>query len=327
MTSTTAKKAISIALIIAGVVALASVPTVTESDSTINLLILIFLHTMLASSWNILGGYTGQVNLGHAAFFGLGTLLTRLLYTHGFPLFPSLLAGGVLAVVFAMVIGIPAFRLRLRGDYFAIGTLALAQILYVTVGNVLPKISSLPTEYIATYQLAPRYYVALALALFTIGVACLVVNSRIGLGMMAVREGEDAAESLGVNALKHKLFALGVSAFLGGLAGGAFAYYHVSYYYNFPFTPPWSLDPVTMAFVGGVGTIIGPIVGAVFFVVLREYLVLNVGEYHLLVFGVLFILVVLFLPEGLVGAWERVRQMHTRRSRREKAMPSPQEEG
>jgi branched-chain amino acid transport system permease protein len=321
----TAKKIISVALLGLGVVALASVPTVVESDSTINLLILTFIYTMLASSWNILGGYTGQINLGHAAFFGLGTLATRLLYIKGFPLFPSLLAGAVVAVVFAMFIGVPAFRLRLRGDYFTIGTLALAQILYVTVGNVLPTVSSLPTQYIVTYQLAPRYYLILALALFTIGVAYVLVNSRIGLGIMAVREDEAAAESLGVNALKHKLIALAFSAFLGGLAGGAFAYYHVSYYYHFPFTPPWSLDPVTMAFIGGVGTIIGPIVGAVFFVVLKEYLVLHVGEYHLIVFGVLFILVVLFLPGGLVGAWERVRQVLTRQSRR-KSRLSPQEE-
>jgi branched-chain amino acid transport system permease protein len=248
------------------------------------------------------------------------------LYTEGFPLFPSLLAGGVVAVAFAMFIGIPAFRLRLRGDYFAIGTLALAQILYVTVGNVFPTISSLPTQHIVTYQLAPRYYVILALLLFTVGVAYALVNSRLGLGMMAVREDEDAAESLGVNALKHKLLALAFSAFLGGLAGGAFAYYHVSYYFNFPFTPPWSLDPVTMAYIGGVGTIVGPIVGAVFFVVIKEYLVLNVGEYHLLVFGVLFILVVLFLPGGLVEAWERVKQMLTRQSRQRGFKPAPQEE-
>jgi branched-chain amino acid transport system permease protein len=323
----TAKRIISIALLVAGVVALAFIPTAVESDSIINLLILIFIYTMLSSSWNILGGYTGQVNLGHAAFFGLGTLATRLLlYTKGLPLFPSLLAGGVVAVAFAMLIGIPAFRLRLRGDYFAIGTLALAQILYVTVGNVLPKISSLPIQHIVTYQLAPRYYVILALALFTIGVAYVLVKSRLGLGMMAVKQDEDAAESLGINALKHKLLALAFSAFLGGLAGGAFAYYHVSYYYNFPFTPPWSLDPVTMAYIGGVGTIVGPIVGAVFFVVIKEYLVLNVGEYHLIIFGVLFILVVLFLPGGLVEAWERIQQVLTRRSRRGKLKLSFQKE-
>lgn len=320
----TVKKIISIALLVVGVVALAFVPTVVESDSTINLLILIFIYTMLSSSWNILGGYTGQINLGHAAFFGLGTLATRLLYTQGFPLFPGLLAGGVVAVAFAMFIGIPAFRLRLRGDYFTIGTLALAQILYVTVGNVLPKITYLPIEDIQNYELDFRYYIILALALFTIGVAYVLVKSRLGLGMMAVKENEDAAESLGVNAFRHKLLALAFSAFLGGLAGGAYAYYQTSYYFNYTFTPLWSLDPVTMAFVGGRGTIIGPIIGAVFFVVLKEWLVLNVGEYHLIVFGTLFILVVLFLPGGLVEAWEKIREALSRRPKLKESRLSPQ---
>ena len=123
---------------------------------------------------------------------------------------------------------------------------------------------------------------------------------------MAVREEEDDAESLGINALTHKLLAFGVSAFFTGLAGGAFAYYHVSYYFQYPFTPIWSLDMLTMVYIGGTGTILGPIIGAVFFGVVKEFLVLNVGEYHLIIFGVLFILVVLFLPGGIVEAWERI---------------------
>jgi branched-chain amino acid transport system permease protein len=102
------------------------------------------------------------------------------------------------------------------------------------------------------------------------------------------------------------LIALLVSAFLTGLAGGAFAYYHVSYYYQFTFTPIWSFDTLTMVYIGGQGTILGPIVGAVFFVLMREFLVLNLGEYHLIVFGVMFILVVLFLPGGLMEGGERV---------------------
>ena len=130
--------------------------------------------------------------------------------------------------------------------------------------------------------------------------------------MMAVREDEDAAESLGVSALSHKLLALGISAFFTGLAGGAFAYYHVSYYYQFPFIPVWSLDMLTMVYIGGQGTIIGPIIGAVFFVGLREFLVRNLGEYHLIIFGVLFILVVLFLPGGIIEAWEKIQRLFTR---------------
>ncbi len=301
------KLLLQIVLILILLAVLASLPLVVEKDSTLNLIILIFLYIILASSWNILGGYTGQTSLGHAAFFGLGTLATRLLWTNGFPLFPSLLAGGGLAIIFAMLIGTPAFKLK--GVYFAIGTLALGQILNVTVGNLFPTISALPVESLATYQLISRYYLFLGFSILTVASAYLLVNSRIGLGMMAVREEEDAAESLGINALRHKLLALVVSAFFAGLAGGAFAYYHVSYYYQFPFTPVWSFDSLTMVFIGGQGTIIGPIVGAVFFVLLKEFLVLHVGEYHLIVFGTLFIIVVLFLPGGFVEAWEKLRDL------------------
>jgi branched-chain amino acid transport system permease protein len=303
---------------------LAFLPVVIKKDSTINLSILILLFVTLASSWNILGGYTGQANLGHAAFFGLGTLATRLLWMSGRPLFPSLLAGGVVAVAFALLIGIPAFKLR--GVYFAIGTLALAQILNVTVGNVLPVISALPAQYLATYQLVPRYYLFLALALLTTGTAYVLVNSRLGLGMMAVREEEEAAESLGISALQHKLLALGTSAFFAGLAGGAFAYYHVSYYYQFPFGPLWTFDSMMMAYIGGTGTIIGPIIGAVFFVIVKEVLALKLVELHLTVFGVLFILVVLFLPGGFVEAWERIKQVLTRWSRQREFKLSPSKE-
>jgi branched-chain amino acid transport system permease protein len=292
---------------------LACLPLVIEKDSTINLLILIFLYIALASSWNILGGYTGQTSLGHAAFFGLGALVTRLLWIKGFPIYPGILAGGLLAVVFALLIGAPAFRLK--GVYFAIGTLALAQILNVTVGNVYPEIAALPVEELVAYQLAPRYYLFLGLAIIVVGVAYILVNSRLGLGMMAVREEEDAAESLGISALRHKLLALGISAFFTGLAGGAFAYYHVSYYFQFPFTPIWSLDMLTMVYIGGTGTILGPIIGAIFFVVMKEFLVLNVGEYHLIIFGVLFVLVVIFLPGGIISAWKKIQDAFTRHSK------------
>lgn len=302
---------IQIILIVLLIAILACLPMVIEKESIINLLILIFLYIMLASSWNILGGYAGQTSLGHAAFFGLGSLLTRQLWTAGFPILPSILAGGLLAVAFALLIGAPAFRLK--GVYFAIGTLALAQILYITVGNIFPTITSLPVEELVAYQLTPRYYLFLSLMVIIVGATYLLVNSRVGLGMMAVREEDDAAESLGVSALKHKLLALGFSAFFTGLAGGAFAYYQVSYYYQFAFAPMWSLDMLTMVYIGGTGTIIGPIIGAVFFVALKEFLVLNVGEYHLIIFGVLFVLVVLFLPGGIISIWAKIRDAIIRR--------------
>jgi branched-chain amino acid transport system permease protein len=300
-----------IALILLFIV-LAYLPQLIEKDSTINLLILIFMYISLASSWNILGGFTGQTSLGHAAFFGLGSLVTRMMWTGGSPLFLSILAGGLLAVAFALLIGAPAFRLR--GVYFAIGTLALAQILSVTIGNLFPAISALPVEELTTYNLTSRYYLLLGLVVIIVSAAYLLARSRVGLGMMAVREEEDAAESLGISALRHKLIALGISAFFTGLAGGAFAYYHVSYYLQFPFIPVWSLDMLTMVYIGGTGTVVGPVIGAVFFVGLREFLLRNLGEYHLIVFGVLFILVVLFLPGGIVEAWEKIKNFTRNRS-------------
>jgi len=302
---------IQIALTVLLIAILLVFPLVIKSDSIINLAVYVLLYVSLASSWNILGGFCGQTNLGHAAFFGAGALVARNLWFGGANLFLSLLAGALVAVALALLIGVPAFRLR--GVYFAIGTLALAQILYITVGNTFSMISSIPAQDLAVYQLAPRYYLFLGIALLTIATAYVLINSRLGLGIMAIREEEDAAESLGVSALKHKLIALVLSAFFGGLTGGAFAFYHVGYYPQLTFGPEWTFDSMMMAYIGGVGTIAGPIIGAVFFVILRELLALKVAELHLVVFGTLFILVVLFLPGGFMGVWEKMRQALARR--------------
>jgi branched-chain amino acid transport system permease protein len=318
------KRVLAAGFVVVVIAVLVALPLYVKKESTINLAILVGLYVSLASSWNILGGYTGQTSLGHAAFFGLGTLVTRLLWlSAGLPLPLSILAGSLVAVVFSLIIGAPAFKLK--GAYFAIGTLALGQVLHVIVGHNWPMITSLPAAQLATYSILSRYYLFLACTLLTIGAAYLLVNSRLGLGMMAVREEEDAAESLGVSALRHKLLALGVSSFLAGLVGGAFAFYHVGYYPQLPFGPLWSFDSVTIAFIGGTGTIVGPIVGGVFFVLLRELLSLKLVEVHLTVFGTLFVLVVLFLPGGLVEAWSRTRDAFASRLRRQETRSLPQE--
>ena len=206
----------------------------------------------LASSWNILGGYAGQINLGHASFFGLGALTTRLMWLNDYPFSLSFLAGGVVASLFALIIGAPA--LRLRGIYFAIGTLALAQALYITVGNVLPGNSALPGPKLVNYELAPRYYLMLGILIVIVAVSSWLTQARLGLGMMTVREDEVAAQSIGVNVLQHKLIAFVMSAFLASLTGSAFAYYHVSYYYQLPFSTLWTFDAVLVTFIGGIGT-------------------------------------------------------------------------
>ena len=288
---------------------LALVPLWTKRNDFINIMILIFLYICLAQSWNILAGYAGQVSLGHAAFFGLGAIATRFLWAWGYPFFLAFLTGGVVAVVFALIIGHPA--LRLKGIYFAIGTLGLGQILKITVGNVLPTVAGLPEDYIATYNLIPRYYLFLILAAIIVAVVYWISHSKLGLGMMAVREDEEAAKASGVNTFRQKIIALFISSFFAGLAGGAFAFYQVSYYYELPFSATWTFDTLLITFVGGVGTIAGPIVGAFFYAIFKELFARTFPELHVFIFGLLFILVVLLLPGGLVEMVSRIRGLVT----------------
>jgi branched-chain amino acid transport system permease protein len=288
---------------------LTALPIVVPRDSVLNFVFLILLSITLAQSWNVVAGYAGQVNLGHAAFFGLGALVARTLWIGGRPIVAAMLAGAVVAVLFALLIGVAAFRLR--GAYFAIGTLALGEILRTTVNNVLPEISTLPAATIATYSLTRRYYLALALAAVSVLAVTALAGSRLGLGMRAIREDEEAAEATGVGALRLKLTALALSTGLAGLAGGLFAFYHISYYPAHPFGPQWTFDALLMTFIGGVGTLHGPVLGAVLYVVLKEYVALRWVDFHLLIFGALFIAIVLLLPGGLVQAAERVRRLRS----------------
>lgn len=292
---------------VAVVAALAWVPVVVKRHDVLNFLVLVLITVTLAQSWNILAGYAGQVNLGHAAFFGLGALVTRTLWIAEVPVTLAMLAGAAVAVAFALAVGAAAFRLR--GAYFAIGTLALGEILRITVGNVLAEISTLPTTSIAGYRLASRYWLALALAAVAVLAVGMLAGSRLGLGMQAIREDEDAAEATGVGSLRLKLAALVLSTALAGLAGGAFAYYHISYYPSHAFSPTWTFDALLVTFIGGVGTLHGPILGAILYVFLKEYLAVRWVDFHLLIFGALFVAIVLLLPGGLVEAGVRARAL------------------
>ncbi len=303
------------------VAALAVVPLFTTRTDTLNLLFLIFLYAALAQSWNLLAGYAGQVSLGHAAFFGVGALVARYLWFIGWPFMLAWPVGGLSAVGLALVIGYPA--LRLKGVNFAIGTLALAEIARITVTNQWPTSVWTNARLIQAFNaVAPRYYLALGLAAAMTVALIVVIRSKVGLAMMAIRDDEDAARASGVSALWTKIFALLVSAFMAGLCGALYAYFQDSYMCNATFSPIWSFDPLLIAFVGGVGTIVGPIVGAAFFVLLQDFLVHLpensqliqrlfpwIAESHTLVFGLLFIGVVLVWPGGLLDAGYRARRL------------------
>jgi branched-chain amino acid transport system permease protein len=159
-----------------------------------------------------------------------------------------------------------------------------------------------------TYELTSRYELAFGVAAEVSLVAFVLIRSRAGLGLLAVREDEEAARASGVSALRHKLAALGLSSFFAGLTGATYAYYQPSYYPQLAFDPNWTFDAIIITYVGGVGTIVGPIVGAIFYIVLREKLTLSFTQFHQVIFGLLFIVVVLALPGGLVDIWSRLRR-------------------
>jgi len=286
-------------------VAAVAFPQVSDNEGTLTLAVVLFIIAALASSWNIVGGFAGQISLGHAAFFGIGSLVTRLLWLDGMPFLLAFLMGGLAASFAALILGYPG--LRLKGIYFSIGTLALAEAIRITVGNLYPRVSALPGPALRSYNLESRYYLSLAVLVLAVAVSLYLQHSKLGLGMMTTREDENAARSIGVNIFLHKLLAFIISAGIAGLAGGSFAFFHVSYYPSLPFGPTWTFDALTVTFIGGIGTVAGPIIGAVFFVLIRDVLAANLVDLHLLIFGALFILVVIVLPGGLSEGWEQLQ--------------------
>jgi branched-chain amino acid transport system permease protein len=275
-----------------------------DNEQFLVIAIQVFMLGALASSWNILGGFAGQVSLGHAVFFGLGALVTRDLWLGGWPIWLALLAGAVVTSMVAAVVGLP--MLRLRGIYFAIGTLALGVAVWVTVGNVRPLTTTLPVEQLRGFTYTAPYFVALAVLVVTVLVSFWLKVSKQGLGMMAVRDHEEAAGATGVNPLAHKMLAFVVSAAMAALAGGTFAYSTIGYYPSYPFHVEWTFEAILVVFIGGLGTIAGPLVGSAFFVIGRNVLPEGILGFQPVLFGLLFISVVLLLPGGIVEGWQRM---------------------
>lgn len=326
------------------------VPRYVESTYALHMMILIFLNIIMGSSWNILGGYTGQFSIGHAAYFGVGAYAVMMLmqFRHIAPWW-GIWAGAGAALIISVIIGSICFRLR--GPYFVLASIAVAEIFRVTALNLKNLtngaegilVTEIPPLVIAGrmvtdwFSKVPFYYVGLVFALLIIFVTWLVRESKLGYYFQAIREDQDAAHSLGINLTFYKNVALAISAVFTALAGSLYAAY-------VGFIDPGtvlglevSVEIIMIGIIGGMGTISGPVIGALVLVPLSEALRSNmltdalikagivhaessVGAFmkehlsqaHMLIYGILVVIVILFMPQGIAGFFKR---LVTRRAR------------
>jgi branched-chain amino acid transport system permease protein len=287
--------------------------------------ILTFFYAYLAQAWNIVGGFAGQLSVGHAAFLGVGAYTAALLSAEaGLTPWVGMFAGGALAAALGAVVGFLGFRFGLRGFYFVLLTVAFAEVCRILANNV-DAVGGAVGYYI-TFTGNPRqfqfqdprahYYIALALMAAATGAAAWIRRRRFGVYLEAIREDENASEALGVDTFRYKMLAMVVSSFLTGVGGTFYAFYLLSLQPNAVFGIPLSVEIVIRAIVGGAGTVAGPILGSFILSPLaelsRHYFAQGgwIGA-HLVVYGFLLIAVVLFLPEG---AYPRLRALLARRA-------------
>src|SRR5262249_57423792 len=257
-------------------------PLTTNNAFFQHLMIMVLFWTVLGASWNLLGGFAGQVSFGHATFLGIGAYTTMLFYL-SLNLSPwlGMLAGGVLGALFALPIGLICFRLR--GPYFSLATLAVAEIVrlvalnweQLTAGPVGLLITTLPQVSIAGHAInweskIPFFYLAAGLTLFAMGLTYAVSQSRLGAYLTAVREDIDSAEAIGIDTVRTRVIALVLSAFVVGLAGSFYALYFRYIDPDAVFAISLSVEMVFIAVVGGLATTAGPIVGAIVLVTIGE---------------------------------------------------------
>jgi branched-chain amino acid transport system permease protein len=292
------------------------------SGYALTIFILIFFYAYLAQAWNILGGYAGQLSAGHAAFVGIGGYTAVLLFERGVTPWIGMFAGATVAAGLGAVIGYLGFRFGLRGFYFVLLTVAFAEICRILASNI-EAVGGAVGLYI-TFTGDPRhfqfrdprvyYYIALGFMLLATGVAALLERRRLGIYLTAIREDETACEALGVDTFKYKMLAMVVSSFLTGLAGTFYAFQNFSLQPGAVFGIPLSVEIIIRPIIGGAGTLLGPILGSFILTPLAELSRQSFGQSglhgaHLVVYGLLLIAVVLFLPQG---AYPYLRRLLTR---------------
>ena len=304
------KSFLPIALVIA---VLAAVPLIVQSNVVLNFLVVTLMIALAGQGWNILGGYGGQYSFGHAIFFGTGAYVTAILQVkYGVNAWPAFGAGIVAGAAVGVVVGWLAFRAGLRGSYFALVTLAFAEVLRI-VASVAP-VTGAGVGTLVTLDLrfsamqfqsrASFYWLILSLVAAGLVITWAIERSRFGAWLIAVRENEDAARALGVDALTIKLAAMVVSGAMTAAAGCFYVQYFLFVDSHIAYGTWISIEALLTPIIGGAGTVFGPLVGAVVVKALGEAALLITGQapgLDLVVFGIVLIAVVWVSPRGIIG--------------------------
>jgi branched-chain amino acid transport system permease protein len=298
---------------------LALVPFITASNVVLNFLAMALLIALVGQGWNLLGGYGGQYSFGHAAFFGTGAYATAILQIHyGINAWLGFVAGVAAGALVGAMIGGLTFRSGLRGSYFALVTLAFAEVLRI-VASVAPITGAgvgllikldLRPEALQFQSRAPFYWIILGLVGFSLMLVRVMENTRFGAYLAAVRENEDAAKALGVDTTRVKLAAMTMSAAITAAGGCFYAQYFLFIDSGIAYGPWISVEALLAPIVGGIGTVFGPLLGALLVKMLGEFAKLITGDtpgLDLTIYGAVLILVVAFAPQGLVGLFADFR--------------------
>jgi len=281
-----------------------ALPLIMRNAYFLHMIILIMSWTVLAVSWNLLGGYTGQVSFGHAAFFGMGAYTACLLHVKlGVSLWLGFIAAGIAGALISLPIGVICFRLK--GPYFALSVLAFSEVLRLITLHWKSFTEGAVGILLINPVLSSKrgyYYLILVITVFTLMTVRSLLRKRMGYYFRTIREDEEAAEALGIFSTRYKLLSLGVSAFFTGIMGSFFANYtnYIDPYIVFSIGDV-SIAMVLIVVLGGIGTFWGPLVGSVIVVLLSEGFRNIFASASLLIYGALIIVVILFLPRGIVG--------------------------
>ncbi len=308
-----------LATIAIAVALLGLVPLVTTSNVVLNFLVMALLIALVGQGWNLLGGYGGQYSFGHAAFFGTGAYVTAILQMrYGINAWIAFCIGIAAGALVGAVIGALSFRSGLKGSYFALVTLAFAEVLRI-IASVTPITGAgvgtllkldLRPEAFQFQSRAPFYWIVLALVALSLVLIRVIEQSRFGAYLVAVRENEDAASALGVDATLVKLGAMTVSAAITAAGGGFYAQYFLFLDAGIAYGPWISIEALLAPIIGGVGTVFGPLLGALVVRSIGEGTKLVTGDapgLDLVIYGCVLIAVVAFAPRGIAGLLERRR--------------------